>query len=265
MRTLGFKSRAYGDICQQMLGASIEPGEERGSAGLAEQLRRHELFAECTDAQLDKVCASAIVRSGRRRDIIVHQDEPFPYVGYVLSGVIAITRLAAPCRGDGDVRTLRLYEAFDGATFIEATPFEDSSTTLGQVSVISKHARYALMSNDVFFQISQEDPAFLRRLGQCVNKRTRELTRRLAAQAVDPIPCRVASVLLPFASNEPGMQAANPYLTELTQLDLAASAGTVKEVVARTIAELEDAGALRRQGGHIRYLNRDALLRYTKI
>lgn len=229
-----------------------------------ERLRCDNLFAQCTDEQLERLSASAIVRSGKRRDIIVHQDDPFPYIGYVLSGAIAVTRLAAPCRGDGDVRTLRLYEAFDNSTFAEATPFEQSKA-LGQVSIISKRAEYALLPNDVILDISQHDSAFLHRLGQCVVDRCRELTRRLAAQAVDPIACRVASVLLPYASPGPGMNAVNPYLLELTQLDIAASAGTVKEVVARTIAELEDAGALKRQGGHIRYLNRDVLLRYTKI
>lgn len=245
--------------------AIAQTAQEAHRGELLERLRTHELFAECSDAQLEALTESAVFSSGRRRDVIVHQDEPFPYVGYVISGAIAITRLAAPSRGDGDVRTLRLYEAFDGSTFAEATPFEDSSTTLGQISVISKRAQYALLSNDALLGISHSDHAFLRRLGQCVVKRSRELGRRLAAQAVDPIACRVASVLLPFASSEPGMNPANPYLLELTQLDIAASAGTVKEVVARTIAELEDAGALRRQGGHIRSLNRDVLSRYTKI
>jgi hypothetical protein len=46
----------------------------------------------------------------------------------------------------------------------------------------------------------------------------------------------------------------------MTQSQVAASAGTVKEVAARAIAELERLQALRRERGHIRYLDRTKLL-----
>jgi len=46
----------------------------------------------------------------------------------------------------------------------------------------------------------------------------------------------------------------------MTQLQIAWAAGTVKEVVARAIAELELRGALRRKHGHICELNRARLL-----
>ncbi|HVA26600.1 MAG TPA: helix-turn-helix domain-containing protein, partial [Candidatus Baltobacteraceae bacterium] len=49
-------------------------------------------------------------------------------------------------------------------------------------------------------------------------------------------------------------------LPNLTQAHIAASAGTVKEVAARAIAELETGGYLLREHGHIRFLDRQKLV-----
>jgi hypothetical protein len=75
-----------------------------------------------------------------------------------------------------------------------------------------------------------------------------------------PIIARVANALLPYAAPEQGLHPALPPLPNMTQSQVAASAGTVKEVAARAIAELERLQALRRERGHIRYLDRTKLL-----
>jgi hypothetical protein len=53
-------------------------------------------------------------------------------------------------------------------------------------------------------------------------------------------------------------------LPNMTQSQIAASAGTVKEVAARAIAELERQGLLKRERGHIRYLNRQGLTDFVR-
>lgn len=47
----------------------------------------------------------------------------------------------------------------------------------------------------------------------------------------------------------------------MTQSQIAAAAGTVKDVAARAISELQHRGALRRERGHIAYLDRVRLVR----
>lgn len=71
---------------------------------------------------------------------------------------------------------------------------------------------------------------------------------------------RVAAALLPYSSDAPGIHPADPALQKITQIQLAAMVGSVKEVIARTIADFEASGALRRERGHIAYLNREALM-----
>jgi Crp-like helix-turn-helix domain len=52
---------------------------------------------------------------------------------------------------------------------------------------------------------------------------------------------------------------------KITQIQLAAMVGSVKEVVARTIADFEALGALRRERGHVAYLNRQLLMDLTAV
>ena len=67
-------------------------------------------------------------------------------------------------------------------------------------------------------------------------------------------------MLLPYAMPDRGLVPAAHSLSTITQSQIAAAGGTVKEVAARAIAELEARKALRREHGHIRYLDREVLL-----
>jgi CRP-like cAMP-binding protein len=95
-------------------------------------------------------------------------------------------------------------------------------------------------------------------------QRRRDHMQALATQATMPIIARVAHVLVPYAMPERGLSPARAPLPNLTQAQIAAAAGTVKEVAARAIAELEQRELLKRERGHIRYLDRQGLLDMIK-
>lgn len=225
---------------------------------LASAVVRNPIFATCSAAQLLKLCASASVHHARRGTRVATKGSPFPYLGFVLDGVIAVTAKADPDIRSG-VRTLRLYEAYPGSTFSEIA-FLDGYDALGEITVVSKRARYALFPSKSVMEVADADAHLLQRLAIHAAARCRELKRRLVDQATRPVASRVASVLLPFASNTSGLAPVDPQLIEFAQRDIAAAAGCVKEAAARAIAQLEDAGALRREHGRIRYLDRALLL-----
>lgn len=219
-------------------------------------------FSRCTEEELLRLRGSAVLKTGRRRDIIVEQEESFPYLGIVLDGVIAMS-IRGPVSSARQNRAMRLYESFPGNLFAEAAVLDDAKT-LGRATVISRVARFALIPRDVILEICDSNPALLRELGRATALRSRELVRRLTAQMTEPIISRIAGVLLPYADeHNDGIAPAKTYLSELTQAEIAATAGTVKEVAARTIAQLERDGALRRERGHIRYLCRAKLQEFT--
>jgi CRP-like cAMP-binding protein len=230
---------------------------------LAFAVVRNPIFAECSADQVLKLCASASVHHARRGTRIATKHSPFPYLGFVIDGVVAVT-----AKADGEIRSgvrdLRIYEAYPGSTFCEVS-FLDGYGTLGEISVVSKRALYALFPQKDVIAAANADPLLLQRLAVHAASRCRELERRLVDQATRPVAARVAAVLLPFASDGSGLAPVDPQLIEFAQRDIAASAGCVKEAAARAIAQLEQAGALRRERGRIRQLDRTQLSYYAEV
>jgi CRP-like cAMP-binding protein len=151
------------------------------------------------------------------------------------------------------------YEIFPNEVFGE-TEFFDGALTLGRVSVLSKSAKYVRIPRDVALTLGNAQPRMFLELAEILAQRSRGLAAALTAQATVPILARIAHVLLPYAMPEQGLSSVLPTLLNVTQAQIAASAGTVKEVAARAIAELEARSLLRRERGHIRYLDRQGLL-----
>lgn len=231
-----------------------------GPPRLSRELERGALFAPCDPDSLRQLAASAELFTKARREIIAPQGKPFPYLGFVHEGVIGVTlNTNGPLRR---VSRVRLYEADTHETFGEIGII-DSTAPLGEVTVISKRATYALLPASAVLDLAVQNPPFFQRLASQAVVRARELAQHLALQQGWSVVSRVASVLLRFASEEDGMQPASDQLAHFRQRDIAAAAGCVKEAAARAIAELEERGALRREHGHIRYLDRDELLKYS--
>ncbi|HET9028876.1 MAG TPA: Crp/Fnr family transcriptional regulator [Candidatus Aquilonibacter sp.] len=239
----------------------IEPRSSRLTDDVSSVLRST-VFSKCSDEEFDEVLEAAIVRVEPRRRLVVEQNQPLDYLGIVLEGVMGVTVLASG-PDDGRPRYMRVSEAFPGALFGE-TALLDSGLALGRVSVLTKQARFVLVPRSVVLRLCERNHAFLLALARQAALRTRELTERLRAQASQSIISRVASVLLPYCEEgREELAPANPYLSEITQTDIASAAGTVKEVAARTIGQLEREGALVRERGRIRFLCRAKLSEFA--
>ena len=234
--------------------------EASGAAGLLlAEFERSPLFGLCESKSLQQLASSAKLIKRSRREIVAPQGAPFPYLGLVCDGILGVTLNAnGPLRR---VSQIRLYEAEAGQTFAEVGIFD--ATPLGEISVISKRATYALLPAAIVLDVARSDPSFFQRFAALAATRARQLAQRMTLQQGWSVASRVAGVLLQFASEKSGMQPAREQLAHFRQRDIAAAAGCVKEAAARAIAELESNGALRREHGHIRYLDRDELIKFS--
>ncbi len=247
----------YGPDSEQQSGIT----EELDFADLIARLRQNAVFAPCGAELLEKVVHRASLYVASRGTRVAQADVFFPFIGFVSKGNLAITlQTEGPIRG---VHRLHIYEAVTGAIFGEIA-FLAASPPPGDVVVISKSATYALFPSDSIEEALTADPSLLRRLANQLAQRTYDLAQRVtAAQGGWPASARVASVLLRFANQGEGLVAAKTELAEITQVDIAAAAGCAKESAARAISYLQSVGALRREHGHIRHLNRHLLERYA--
>ena len=219
----------------------------------AQHLGRCPAFAALDVGVREELAAAALWQTGRRGQTLVAENADWPFIGMVTEGIVA--RAA----GGGRERERILYEIFPYGLFGVAEYF-DRGLKMARITVFSKSARLLKVPWDAVSAVASRHPQLTNALGVVMAQRIRLLADALNVQGSLPILGRVARVLLPYAMPDRGLAQAAASLSAITQSQIAAAAGTVKEVAARAIAELESRNALRREHGHIRYLDREVLL-----
>jgi uncharacterized protein (DUF2249 family)/CRP-like cAMP-binding protein len=225
---------------------------DAAGSSLEAALRRSPVFGRLDASALARVLQAVSEHTARKGQIVCAENAGCAALGLVVEGAFAVSVGAG-------TRERFLFHLMPFETFGDAE-FFDEGLSLGRTIVLSKTARYAMIPFEIVRSIGLQHPQFLLAIGAVAAQRTRTLASALAAQVSQPIISRVASALLPYAAPEREMHPALPPLPNMTQAQIAAAAGTVKEVAARAIAELERVQALRRERGHIRYLDRTKLL-----
>lgn len=220
-------------------------------------LDRSPLFRDLPLDVRESIAHAATQQNARRGQKIVEENSDWPNIGLVAEGTLALAS------GESSARNRILYEIGAGETFAE-TEFFDGGRTLGRIIVLSKAARFLAIPREVVCAAGMQSPQILMSIAKSAAQRMRMLTESLTKQATQPILVRIASVLLPYATADRGLSAALPPLPNMTQAQIAAAAGTVKEVAARAIAELENRSLLKRERGHICYLDRQLLLDFIR-
>lgn len=229
------------------------PGEGSERTSSAQHLGRCPAFAALDVGVREELAAAAVWQTGRRGQTLVAENVDWPFIGMVTEGIVA------RANGGGRERERILYEVFPYELFGVAEYF-DRGFKMARIAVFSKTARVLKVPWDVVSRVAARYPELTNALGIVMAQRVRILADALSVQGSLPILGRIARVLLPYAMPERGLAAASASLGTITQSQIAAAGGTVKEVAARAIAELESRKALRREHGHIRYLDREVLL-----
>lgn len=193
----------------------------------------------------------------KRGMLILRRDEQPPYVGLLCDGLLAAS---------GDYNGEREFSLYDVKPFeiFGAMEILDGGRSIANVRVLSESATYWRIDVDAFRDAIAADEGLRAAMCRLAVQRFRCLALAYGASLTLPMASRVALALLPFAAPEPGMQPALLPLAGMTQSQLAVLVGSVKEVVARTISALEGAGGLRRERGHIAFLDRSKLLELSE-
>jgi len=228
-------------------------GESSDRNSSVQHIGRCPAFAALDAGVREELAAAALWQSGRRGQTLVAENADWPFIGMVTEGIVA------RANGGGRERERILYEIFPYELFGVAEYF-DRGFKMARIAVFSKSARVLKVPWDVVSRVAARYPEVTNALGIVMAQRVRILADSLSVQGSLPILGRIARVLLPYAMPERGLVPASASLSTITQSQIAAAGGTVKEVAARAIAELESRNALRREHGHIRYLDREVLL-----
>ncbi|MBV8198029.1 MAG: DUF2249 domain-containing protein, partial [Candidatus Eremiobacteraeota bacterium] len=223
------------------------PAEAVDRNSSAQHLARSPAFTALDAGVREELSVAAVWQTGRRGQTLVAENSDWPFIGMVTDGIVA------RANGGGRERERILYEIFPYELFGVAEYF-DRGSKMARIAVFSKTARVLKVPWEIVSRVAARYPELTNALGIVMAQRIRLLADALNVQGSLPILGRIARVLLPYAMPERGMVPASASLSTTTQSQIAAAGGTVKEVAARAIAELEARKALRREHGHIRYL-----------
>jgi CRP-like cAMP-binding protein len=212
-----------------------------------EALRQVPLFAALSAEDLAQVAAVTVERRYERGDIILLEGTRGGALHYVCSGVVKIFKTSP----EGKEQVLRLIGA--GHTFNDV-PALDGGPNPASAAALEPSVVYATSSASLR-RLIRERPGVAEAAVQSLAAALRHLVTLVEDLSFRHVTARVAKILL---EREASAEAGTPP-HRLTQQEMAAMAGTAREMVGRALKELETAGAIELRHGRITVRSRERL------
>jgi CRP-like cAMP-binding protein len=210
-------------------------------------LRQIPLFATLSSGDLAHVAAMTVERHYERGDIILLEGDKGGALHYVREGVVKVFKTSA----GGKEQVLRLIAA--GHTFNDV-PALDGGSNPASAAAMEPSVVYVIRRTELLKLIATR-PEVAGAVVQTLASALRHLVALVEDLSLRHVTARVAKILL---EQEASFQE-EQHIYHLTQQEMAALAGTAREVVGRALKELEAAGAIEMRQGRAVVLNRERL------
>ena len=202
-------------------------------------------FAGLSHDELNLVKKLVFEKKVERGDIIVLEGEPAEALYFVSSGAVKMFRTSV----DGKEQVLNIVRP--GESFNDVAIF-DSGPNLASAQAMGPAIVYGILHRDLHAFL-QKHPRIALNVANVLAAQLRHLTSLVDDLSFRPVVSRVAKILLEYAGNGAGPS------QRLTQQDMAAIVGTVREVVGRSLKSLETDGVIRMDRHRIVITDREAL------
>lgn len=212
-----------------------------------EHLRQVPLFAPLNAEDLAHVAAVTVERHYDRGDIILLEGDRGGALHFVRTGVVKVFKTSP----EGKEQVLRLLgpgHTFNDVPALDGGPNPASAAAL-ESSVVFVTGGAELR------RLIVERPGVALATVQALARALRHLVSVVEDLSFRHVTARVAKILLEQSANADTGGPSH----RLTQAEMAAMAGTAREMVGRALKELESVGAIQLQHGHITVLRRDRL------
>jgi CRP/FNR family transcriptional regulator len=211
-------------------------------------LRRNPYFDDLPEEMLQRIAGHMQLRGFERGEMLFWEGDPCAGLHIIEEGSVKLFRISpqgrqyiVPVLQEGD--TCNEVPTFDGGT----NPVNVATLEKSKVWVIDDAALRSLV---------KAHPDFALKVLSNFGKNLRGLVRMVSEMAFYQVTNRLARLIseLPAQESPP----------HWTQEQLAARLGTVREVVARSLKELERSGAIRVEDRRIHIADRDAPSQWTQ-
>ena len=221
----------------------------------SEELRKVSLFAPLSEDDMSRVAAVTVERRYERGDIIILEGDRGGALYFVRSGLVKVFK-SSP---GGKEQVLRLIEA--GRTFNDV-PALDAGPNPASAAALESSVVYATGGAELR-RLIVERPGVALATVQALAGALRHLVTLVEDLSFRHVTARVAKILIEQDVSADASGASGKATHRLTQQEMAAMAGTAREMVGRALKELEATGAIRIQRGRITVVSRERLAMYA--
>ena len=210
-----------------------------------ELLKSIPYFSGLSPGELDSIRPHILERKAERGEIILYDGEPAGALFFIISGAVKVFKTSA----DGKEQILSIVRP--GESFNDAPIFDGSLNQAGAQAIVPS-ILYELKKSELG-SILQNHPQIAANTIKVLAGQVRQLVSLVEDLSFKHVVGRVAKILLNNASD-----GANPGL-RLTQQEMAALAGSAREVIGRSLKALEEDGIIRLERHRIVIADKAAL------
>ncbi len=211
-------------------------------------LQGNSYFDELPEAVLKDIAAHTQLREYERGDVLFWESDPCAGMHIIETGSVKLYRISP------QGRQYIISVMTEGATCNEVPAF-DGGTNPVNVEALET-SRVWLIESARLRELVVSNPEFALKILNKFGQNLRNLVRKVSEMAFYQVTNRLARLIteLPVEDTRP----------HWTQEQLAARLGTVREVVARSLKELEKSGAIRMEDRRIQIMDQEILQQWTQ-
>ncbi len=212
-------------------------------------------FGNAKASTVRELAATAVERSFRGGETLFDEGEMWPYLAFVRTGKVVYTLLSA------DGKTHSLGERLANDPLNETGVFDGGGATTRAEALTD--CSLVLIPSEAVLHASRTDAELAIGFLTEASQARRRSIDTIADLAFAHVLQRVAKFLLSYAPATTGMARGLSGVENLSQAQIAAAAGTVRDMAARALLRLKNAGAVELDRGRVRSLERDKLEAYA--
>jgi len=210
-----------------------------------EVLKSIPYFSNLSLAELESIRSLVFEKTADRGEMVLFEGEPAGNVYFVVSGAVKVFKTSAEGK-EQILSIVRPGESFNDVPVFDGGVNPASARAMGPVLL------YGIRKSDME-AILKDHPQIALNVVKVLARRVRHLVSLVEDLSFKHVIGRVARILLEHVEGEVGCG------TRLTQQEMAAMAGTAREVVGRSLKALEEQGAIKVNRHRIVITNKEVL------
>jgi CRP-like cAMP-binding protein len=208
-------------------------------------------FSGVSLAELESISKLVFEKTADRAEMVLLEGEPAENLYFVASGVVKLFKTSVEGK-EQILSIVRPGESFNDISIFDGEPNPVSAQAMGPVLLygIKKTEMEAIVRNH---------PQIALNVIKVLVKRVRHLLSLVEDLSFKHVIGRVAKILVEHSGGEISRG------PRLTQQEMAAMAGTAREVVGRSLKELEEVGAIKLDRHRIVITDKEALQKIIEV